>query len=105
VADCRDWFSGVKKVPDELNRRSYHSKLIGIRDPTRQQKSVKVLGLCAVKRHVHFKLVALIEVVPTLHFPLYWRHDLSLRPSLIQRLPRFSHLDLLEPIGNQNCHP
>src|SRR6185295_1522437 len=102
VADHADRLSALHELPHELDRLRIAAQLVGVRHSAGQQQCVVIVRIRRVDSDVDVEPVALVEVMPALHFALGGRHDLGLRAGVGQRLARPGHLDLLETFGNKN---
>src|SRR5208283_2339149 len=97
VADRGDGFAGFREVPDERDGLRIYPQIVGVRDATRQDQRVELLGLGLLERQIDLQPVAFLVVVHPLNFARVRRDDRNLGAGLLQGLDQLRQLDLLHP--------
>jgi hypothetical protein len=102
VTDRRHRLAGIEERLHKLDRLRLHPELVGIDNSARQQQRVVIIRPRFVEGRVHREFLPPICEDPTADLFVPWRHDVCYSASLVERPPRFDHLDLLEAIFDQD---
>src|SRR5262245_36607570 len=102
VTDRRHRLAGVEEGFHKLDRLWLHPESVGIDDSARQQQRVVIVRPGFVEWRVYGELIPPFREDPTADLFVPGRYDVSFSASLVERPPRFDHLDLLEAVLNQD---
>jgi hypothetical protein len=90
-------------VSKKADRFRLHPKHVGVHDAAGQEERVELLRPGLVERDVNREPVSPVRELPTADVLIPGRDDARLGTGLVERLARLDHLDLLEPLLDQDC--
>jgi hypothetical protein len=101
VADRGDRFARVRESADEINGLPVHSHLVGILHAAGQHQRIEFSRICVLELEIDLECIGRLVVVPALHLLFAGRDQHGFRTGFVQRLARFGHFHLLEPVLDQ----
>src|SRR4029453_3159317 len=103
MADCGHGLPGINELLNELDRLRDDAQRVWIDDAAGQMKGIVVLSIGPIEGNLDREGDAPIRKRPRSHVLFLRRYDNRLRSRVVERLSRFRELDLLEPIGDEDC--
>ncbi len=104
MADHGDGLVRAGGVAHQLLGHLVGADGVGIHHPAGQQQGVVVVHAGAVEGAVDLEFVGRCGVVPAAHLARSGRNEFGPGAGFFQGFPGAGHLDLLEAIGQQDCH-